>query len=195
MIFTRAANFPKADQYLRQELPKVLDVPRIVNAMREFAGLNRSAFADALRPDKPPTLVPSWIPTASAPPALFWIVPPDASNRIFLKENLFVDFEKRSGADFLTFGHVSAAKGTPGAREFSGTFDKRGMLDSLSGGPPQPGTKTRSLGFHREKDMFMLGSAVLGALVSWSQWSNQGKKDSHAAATRFAVHAYRSIPF
>lgn len=195
MIFTRAADFPKSDQYLRQALPKVLNVPRIVNAMREFGGLSRTAFADSLRPGKPPSLVPSWIPIASAPPALFWIVPPDATNRIFLKESLFVDFEKRSGADFLTIGHVSAAKGTPGAREFSGTFDRRGMLDTLSGGPPQPGTNMRSLGFHREKDMFMLGAAALGALVIWSLWHNQGKKDSGAAATRFAAHAYRSIPF
>lgn len=195
MIFTRFADFPRSAQYLRLQLPTVVNVPRIANAMREIGGLDRTAFANALKPGHPPILIPIPLPMPSGPTSSpFWFVAPDKSNRILLKLALFEDFEKRGGPDFVTSAHVSTARSTPGAREFSGSFDKHGMIDQLSGSAPRPGSGKQSLGFHREQDLFLLGAAVLGALATWGQWSTHGRQDPNAGH-RFAVHAYRAVPF
>lgn len=191
MIFPRALDFPRSDKYLREELPKVLNVPRIMNALREIGKLSASEVSLALRPGNPPTLWPSRAPmpfgSSLGPP---WVVPPDKSNRILLHTFLFEAFEKQSGMNFLTTAHVNAPKGTPGAREFGGEFDSRGMIARLGG-------STRSLpsiGYYREAKLFALGASVLGALVEWGIWTHESRQDRTAGGS-FAAHAYRNVIF
>ena len=42
-IFPRAADYPKCNRYLREEMPKVVRVPRIANAIRELSGRGKVA--------------------------------------------------------------------------------------------------------------------------------------------------------
>ncbi|MBK8337203.1 MAG: hypothetical protein IPL03_11690 [Sterolibacteriaceae bacterium] len=193
MIFPRAAEFPKCNKYLRDEMPKVVRVPRIANAMRELGRLDGALFARALKPGTQPTL------TLFDKPMPYdsilgerWLIPRDQSGRMVLNVSLFEDFETQSGKRLKGDAHVSARPGSPGAREFNGTFDRRGIIQTLGGGPPHPGLDTHSIGHYREKALFRFGACILGALVDWGLWSQEGRADEKAA-TRFAVHAYRSL--
>jgi len=147
MIFPRAADYPKCNRYLREEMPKVVRVPRIANAMRELGGLDSALFAQALRPGTPPTLTLFDRPMPQdSILGERWLIPRDSSGRIVLNVSLFEDFEAQSGNRLMGTAHVSARPGSPGAREFNGTFDRRGIVQTLGGGPPAPGGEQRSLG-------------------------------------------------
>ncbi len=61
-----------------------------------------------------------------------------------------------------------------------------------AGSAPRPGSGTRSIGLYREKALFRFGACILGALVDWGPWTQEGREDKEAA-TRFALHAYRSF--
>ena len=191
MIFPRATEFPRCNRYLRDEMPKVVRVARIAKAMREIAGIDAEHFAQALRPGTPPTLVPFDKPMPSdSILGERWLVPRDKSNRIVLNVNLFEDFEAQSGKKLMSSAHVSARPGSPGAREFNGRFDARGIVEQMGGGPPQPGGN-KSIGHYREVDMFRFGACLLGALVDWALL--QQGRENPSAALHFAVHAYRSL--
>lgn len=193
MIFPRATEFPRCNKYLREELPKVVRVPRIANAMREIGQLDIGLFARALSPGNPPTLV--LFDTPMPQDSILgesWLVPRDSSGRIVLKVSLFENFESQSGAKLKATPHVSAPAGSPGSREFNGRFDGRGIITTMGGGPPFAGSGKRSIGHYREKDVFRFGACILGALVDWSLRTLQGREDT-GAATRFAAHAYRSV--
>ena len=193
MFFPRSAQYPNCSRYLRQSLPGVVRVPRIAIAMQEIAGLDAKQFAQALLPGAMPTLVPSDTPPFSFPAVLgpSWKVARDGSNRIALDVRLFDDFEAGFGPTLMTQAHVSAKPGTPGAREFNGRFDSRGIIETMGGGAPRPGSDARSIGYYREADVFRFGVCVLGALVDWAL-VRQGRP-SAGAADRFAAHAYRSV--
>lgn len=193
MIFPRAADFPRCNRYLRDEMPKVVRVPRIANAMRELGHLDRALFDRALKPGTQPTqlLFDRPMPYDSILGEK-WLIPRDNSGRIVLIVSLFEDFESRSGYELLGTAHVSARPGSPGTREFSGAFDRRGIIETMVGGPPRPGSAMRSIGHYQEKPLFCFGACILGALVDWGLWMQEGREDKEAA-TRFAVHAYRSL--
>lgn len=193
MIFPRAADFAKCNLYLRDEMPKVVRVPRIANAMRELGRLDGALFARALKPGTRPTLMLFDRPMPSdSILGERWLIPRDKSDRIMLNVSLFVDFEAQSGDRLKGEAHVSARPGAPGAREFSGAFDRRGIIETMVGGSPRPGSAMRSIGHYQEKPLFRFGACILGALVDWGLWMQEGRADKDAA-TRFAVHAYRSL--
>jgi hypothetical protein len=193
MIFPRAADFPKCNKYLREEMPKVVRVPRIANAMRELGRLDSALFAQALKPGTQPTLTLFDRPMPhDSILGERWLIPRDASGRVVLNVSLFEDFEAQSGRRLKAVAHVSARPGSPGSREFNGTFDRRGIIETMGGGSPAPGDERRSIGHYREQALFRFGACLLGALVDWGLWTQQGRADEGAAA-RFAVHAYRSL--
>jgi hypothetical protein len=193
MIFPRAADYPKCNLYLRDEMPKVVRVPRIANAMRELGRLDGALFARALKPGTEPTLMLFDKPMPSdSILGERWLIPRDKSGRIMLNVSLFLDFEAQSGGRLKGEAHVSARPGSPGAREFSGAFDRRGIIETMVGGSPRPGSAMRSIGHYQEKPLFRFGACILGALVDWGLWMQEGREDKDAA-TRFAVHAYRSL--
>ncbi len=193
MIFPRAADFPKCNLYLRDEMPKVVRVPRIANAMRELGRLDGALFDRAVKPGTQPTLLLFDRPMPSdSILGERWMIPRDKSGRMVLNVSLFEDFEAQSGDLLMGTAHVSARPGSPGAREFSGRFDRRGIIETMAGSAPRPGSGTRSIGLYREKALFRFGACILGALVDWGLWTQEGREDKEAA-TRFAVHAYRSF--
>jgi hypothetical protein len=129
MIFEWASSFPLVDKYLREEMPKVVDVPPIAHYMWRLGHLNRKDFFDALNPHNPPNIRPIDIPVATDKDSIVgpsWLIrnikkdPPDS---IYLRITLFRNFEHKS-ADALGVSHVPVSAGTPGAREFSGTVQR-----------------------------------------------------------------------
>ena len=65
MIFEWASSFPLVDKYLREDMPKVVDVPSIAHYMWRLGHLNRKDFFDALSPHNPPNIRPIDIPVAT----------------------------------------------------------------------------------------------------------------------------------
>lgn len=137
MIFPRAADFPKCKLYLRDEMPKVVRVPRIANAMRELGRLDGALFDRALKPGTQPTLLLFDRPMPSdSILGERWLIPRDKSGRMVLNVSLFEDFEAQSSDRLMGTAHVSARPGSPGAREFSGRFDRRGIIETRPAARP-----------------------------------------------------------
>ena len=102
MIFEWASSFPLVDKYLREEMPKVVDVAPIAHYMWRLGHLNRKDFFDALSPHKPPNVRPIDIPVATDKDSIVgpsWLIrnikkdPPDS---IYLRITLFRDFEHKT---------------------------------------------------------------------------------------------------
>jgi hypothetical protein len=191
--------FPGVAKYLREEMPKVVDVPRIVHFMLRIGKLDKQELAAALDPNNLPELVPKFpfamlhvapIPTRSIVRDL-WAIPKDFPNRIFLNLKLFEDLENRT-PDSLTSSHVSVPKGSPDSREFSGVV-KDGLTEQLVGSKSTD-PKFRSLGFFKDTHVFSLGATLLCALVDFGLWTKEKKIDSRAAA-QFALEVYRTSAF
>jgi len=126
MIFEWASSFPLVDKYLREEMPRVVDVAPIAHYMWRLGHLNRKDFFDALSPHKPPNVRPIDIPVVTDKDSIVgpsWLIrniqkdPPDS---IYLRITLFRDFEHKT-ADALSESYVPVPARSPGAREFSGT--------------------------------------------------------------------------
>ena len=58
MIFKEASSFPLVDKYLREEMPKVVEVPAILHFMWRLGKLNKKDLASALNPGELPMLIP-----------------------------------------------------------------------------------------------------------------------------------------
>ena len=196
MIFEWASSFPLVDKYLREDMPKVVDVPPIAHYMWRLGHLNRTDFFDALSPHKPPNVRPIDIPVTTDKDSIMgpsWLIrnlkndPPDS---IYLRIKLFRDFEHKS-ADALGVSYVSARAGSPGAREFWGT-NKDDFLQNM-GGSKTPGTS--SLGFFEAKPVYLLGATLLCALVDWGLWVKKKVNTNGASASQFAFQVYHNHPY
>ena len=196
MIFEWASSFPLVDKYLREEMPKVVDVPPIAHYMWRLGHLNRKDFFDALSPHNPPNIRPIDIPVATDKDSILgpsWLIrnlkndPPDS---IYLRIKLFRDFEHKS-ADALGESYVSVPAGSPGAREFSGTA-KGGFIRTLSGSK-LPGQS--SMGFFKAKPVYLLGATLLCALVEWGLWVKKKVNSKGASADQFALQVYHNSPY
>jgi hypothetical protein len=195
MIFEWASSFPLVDKYLREEMPKVVDVPPIAHYMWRLGHLNRKDFFDALSPHNPPNVRPIDIPVVTDKDSIVgpsWLIrnikkdPPDS---IYLRIKLFRDFEHKT-ADALGESYVSVPAGSPGAREFSGTA-KDGFIQNMSGSKL---LGKSSLGFFKAKPVYLLGATLLCALVDWGLWVKKKVNTKGASANQFALQVYHSLP-
>lgn len=95
--------FPKATRYVKNELPKVIHAPAIVNAMRTTGQLTSASFRTALRWGSQPTI--KIVPGLSA---CAQFTPTPGNNVIEISERIFTDFEAGRGRLVARAGNVPA---------------------------------------------------------------------------------------
>lgn len=100
---TDQARFPKSTRYLKHELPKVIDIPVIVSAMRTTGQLNKTQFRNALKWGTNPVIrvVPGLDACGS-------FTPTPGNNTIEIRESIFTDFEAGRGYLRARAGNVPA---------------------------------------------------------------------------------------